>query len=118
MRQKIEERRQHRRHKLDNSVSISSHGTFQLTDISRGGFCFKCAPYTPIKDVWETDILTSVVSLEGLLAKRVWISMTENSTHEFLPTLVGAKFGDLTKKQDSLLLKLLDTLEKQSSPPH
>ena len=89
MRPAAEERRQHKRHKLDNSVSVSSLGVFQVTDISRGGFCFRCPPYTPISDFWETDIITAVVSLEGFPAKRAWVSMTENGTHEGLPMIVG-----------------------------
>ena len=118
MRSASEERRKHKRHKLDNSVSISSLGIFQITDISRGGFCFRCPPYTPVTDSWETDILTSAVSLGGFPAKRVWVSMIANSTHEYLPTIVGAKFGRLTKKQDLHLQELLDTLEDSSGSPH
>jgi hypothetical protein len=111
------ERRQHRRYKIDNSVSISSHGIFQVTDISRGGFGFRCPPYTPLTERWETDILSSAAALNGFPARRVWISINENSSHEYLPTIVGARFGKLTKKQDSLLLELLDTLEKNEASP-
>ena len=114
----IEERRKHRRYKLENSVSVSSQGIFQVTDISRGGFCFRCPPYTPLTDVWVTDILSSVAALQGFPAKRVWVSMTENGTHEYLPTVVGVKFGKLTQNQESLLLQLLDTLDKTSSTLH
>lgn len=112
------ERRQHTRHEIDNSVSISPLGIFQVTDISRGGFCFRCPPYTPVTDSWETDILTSAVSLSGFPAKRVWVSMIENGAHEFLPTIVGAKFGKLTKEQVSRLQVVLDTLSDSSSPQH
>ncbi|NNK15252.1 MAG: PilZ domain-containing protein [Desulfobacterales bacterium] len=118
MRLATDERRQHRRYKLDNSVSLSSQGIFQVTDISRGGFCFRCPPFTPVTDTWDTDILTSAVSLEDFPARRVWISMKENSTHEYLPTIVGVKFGKLSKKQESLLLQLLDNLENNSSTSH
>lgn len=113
-----EERRQHRRYKLENSVSVSPQGIFQVTDISKGGFCFRCPPYTPLTDVWITDILSSAASLQGFPAKRVWVSMTENSTHEYLPIVVGVKFGELTQNQQSLLLQLLGTLDKGSSTPH
>jgi hypothetical protein len=111
------ERRQHKRYKLDNSLSIASLGTFQVTNISRGGFCFKCPRYTLISDVWQTDILTSAVFLDNFPANRVWISVAENHTKEYLPTIVGVKFGKLTPKQESLLLRLLDDLESISGTP-
>ncbi len=113
-----EDRRRHKRYKLDNSLSIASLGTFQVTDISKGGFCFKCPPNTLIPDVWETDILTSATFLENFTARRVWISLAENGNHEYLPTIVGVKFGKLTLKQESLLLGLLDNLESNSSNQH
>ncbi len=113
-----EDRRRHKRYKLDNSLSIASLGTFQVTDISRGGFCFKCPPNTFIPDVWETDILTSATFLEGFTARRVWVSLAENGNHEYLPTIVGVKFGKLTLKQESLLLGLLNNLEINSTKPH
>ena len=113
-----EERRKYKRYKLENSVSISSKGIFQVGDISRGGFCFKCPPNTPIDDFWVTDIISSLSSLQGIPVKRVWVSITENSTHEYLPTIVGVKFGKLTQNQESLLQQLLDTLDKSSSTLH
>ena len=113
-----EERRQHKRYKLENSVSISSEGIFQLADISRGGFCFTCPPYTPIKDFWVTDIISSVASLKDFPTKRVWVSITENSSHEYLPTVVGAKFGKLTQNQETILRQLLVTLDQSSSTLH
>ena len=109
------ERRRHKRYKLDSSLSIGSLGTFQVTDISRGGFSFKCPRYTLISDVWQTDILTSAVFLDGFPANRVWISVAENNTREYLPMIVGVEFGKLTPKQESLLRRLLDTLESTSS---
>lgn len=118
MRIATEERRQHKRYKLDNSVSISSQGIFQVTDLSQGGFCFRCPPYTPITDVFVTDILSSGASIQGFSAKRAWVMMTENSTHKHLPTIVGVKFGTLTQEQESLLLQLLYTLEKNSGSLH
>jgi hypothetical protein len=113
-----ENRRRHKRYKLDNSLSIASLGTFQVTDISRGGFCFKCPPRTLIPDVWETDILTSATFLEGFTARRVWVSLAENGNHEYLPTTVGVKFGKLTPKQESLLRGLLENLENKITKPH
>ena len=118
MQQITEDRRHHKRYKLDNSLSIDSLGTFQVTDISRGGFSFKCPPDTQISDVWETDILTSAVFLDGFPVIRVWVSKTDNSTREYVPTIVGVKFGKLTPKQESLLLRLLDNLESNRSNPH
>ncbi|MGI9537952.1 MAG: PilZ domain-containing protein [Desulfocapsaceae bacterium] len=113
-----EDRRQHKRYKLDNSLSIASLGTFQVTDISRGGFCFKCPSSTHISDFWDTDILTSAVFLDGFPAIRVWVSLAENGNHEYLPTIVGVKFGKLTPKQESVLLELLDNLESNSGITH
>ena len=113
-----QERRQHKRYKLENSVSISSEGIFQLADISRGGFCFTCPPYTPIKDFWVTDIISSIASLKGFPTKRVWVSITENSGHEYLPTVVGVKFGRLTHKQETILIQLLVTLDQSSGTLH
>ena len=113
----VEDRRQHKRYKLENSLSIASLGTFQVTDISRGGFCFKCPPHTLISDGWETDILLSAVFLDGFRVNRVWISEAKNTTHEYLPTIVGVKFGKLTPKQESLLLELLNNLESNRGAP-
>ncbi len=113
-----EDRRKHKRYKVENSVSVSSYGVFQITDISKGGFSFRCPPYTPVEDFWETDILTSIALLEGLPAKRAWVSMAENGTHEYLPTVVGVKFGRLTKKQDALVSQLIETISEGDSPEH
>ena len=113
-----EERRQYRRYKLENSVSISRQGIFQVTDISRGGFCFRCPPYTFLDYAWVTDILSSATSLLGFPALRVWVSVTENSSHEYLPTIVGVKFGKLTQSQESLLQQLLDSLDQSGSTLH
>ena len=118
MQPNTENRRKYKRYKLENSLSIDSLGTFQVTDISRGGFCFKCPHSTQISDVWDTDILTSATFLEGSTARRVWVSMAENGNHEYLPTIVGVKFGKLTPKQESVLLELLDNLESDSSITH
>lgn len=107
-----EERRKHRRYKIENSVSVSTEGIFQINDLSKGGFCFRCPPYTSIPDFWETDILTSDGNLEGVPAKRVWVSMVENSAHEYLPMVVRVKFGKLTKKQDALLSQVIQSISQ------
>lgn len=114
----VENRRQYKRYKLENSVAVSSHGIFQIVDISKGGFRFKCPPDTPVPDSWDTDILASAASLEGLPAKRAWVSMAENGHHEFLPTVVGAKFGRLTKDQDSILSQLIEAVSQGDDPEH
>jgi hypothetical protein len=113
-----EDRRKHERYKLENSVSVSSHGVNQITDISMGGFCFRCPPFTPVSDFWETDIITSVATLEGFPAKRIWVSMVENGTHEYLPAEVGAKFGKLTKKQSTLLSEVIEAISHTEGPEH
>ena len=118
MRLTNEERRKHKRYELDNSVSVSSHGIFQIIDLSRGGFRIKCPPYALIPDFWETDILTSVTALESLPAKRTWVSLSENGSHEYLPTVVGVKFGKLTKQQDALLSQLIEAISQGDVPEH
>ena len=118
MRPSTEDLRKHKRYEVENSVSVSSHGVYQITNISNGGFCFRCPPYTPISDFWETDIITSVASLEGFPTKRVWVSMAENGTHEYLPTVVGVKFGRLSKKQGALLSQLVETISQGDGVEH
>jgi hypothetical protein len=113
-----EERRQHKRFHVENSVSVSPHGVFQVMDISKGGFCFKCPPYTPISDLWETDIVTSVATLEGFPVNRVWVSMAENSTHAYLPMSVGVKFGRLTQKQDTELSQIIEAISEADGTEH
>ena len=110
-----EERRPHPRYELDNSVLVLANGIFQVTDLSSGGLCFKCPPYTSIDDFWEADILTSAENLGGFPGKRVWVSIPENGSHEFLPIVVGAKFGRLTKKQNGRLSQLIKELSRNNS---
>ena len=110
----IEECRKHRRYKLENSVSISSHGNFQVIDISRGGFRFECPPHTTIPEAWETDIITPTTSLEGLAVELAWVSMGENGSHEYLPTVAGVKFGKLSTKQSALLSQFIETISKNN----
>jgi hypothetical protein len=116
MRPTAEDRRQHRRYELENSISVSSDGIFQITDISRGGFCFKCPPSTSISDFLETDILTPVEQLKSFPAKRVWVSMAENGSHEFLPMVVGAKFRRLTQKQEAVLSQIIQAISTKDGP--
>ncbi len=113
-----EERRRYKRHKLENSVSVSSQGIFQIIDISRGGFRFKCPPYTTVPESWDTDILTSASSLFGLPAKRAWVSLSENGNHEYLPTVVGAKFGNLSQEQEALLSALIESVSQGHGTEH
>jgi hypothetical protein len=109
-----EERRQHKRYKIENSVSISSEGFYQINDISKGGYSFRCHPYAPVPDFWETDILSSFEPLEGFPVKRAWFSLTENGDHEFSPMVVGVKFRKLTKKQDAHLSQLIQNISHSS----
>jgi hypothetical protein len=44
--------------------------------------------------------------------------MAENGTHEYLPTVVGVKFGRLTKKQEALISKLIETISESDSLEH
>ena len=111
-----DDRREHERYKIENSVSISSIGIFQITDVSMGGFCFRCPPYTSISDFWETDILTSVENLKGVPTQRAWLSVTENGTHDYLPTVVGVKFGKLTQNQEAVLSQIIRALSTEDGP--
>lgn len=107
-----EDRRKHPRYKIENSVSVSTDGIYQITDISNGGFCFRCSPYTAVSDFWETDIITPIEQLKGFPVKRAWISMTKNHSHEMLPMVVGARFGKLSRKQDALLSQLIEVVSQ------
>jgi hypothetical protein len=118
MRSDAEERRQHKRYTINNSISISSEGIFQITDISRGGFCFRCPPYTAIADFWKTDILTAGTLVPEVHTKRVWVSVTENGTQMYLPTIVGAKFRSLTRKQESLLSHIIKAISQGNDFVH
>ena len=118
MQPNVEERRRHKRHKLENSVSVSTQGIFQIIDIGRGGFRFRCPPSTSIPEAWETDILTSAPPLFGLPARRAWVSMSEKGDHEYLPTVVGAKFGRLSKEQESLLTALIESVSQGHDTEH
>ena len=113
-----EDRRKHKRYPVENSVSVSPHGVFQVMDISKGGFRFKCPPFTPISDVWETDIVTSVATIEGFPVNRVWVSMSENSSHAYLPMAVGVKFGELTKEQDKELSQVIEAISEADGTEH
>ena len=112
MQPNADERRRYMRYKLENSVSVSTEGIFQIIDISRGGFRFKCPSYTSVPESWETDILTSASSLVGLPAERTWVSISENGNHDYLPTVVGARFGRLSEEQESLLSALIETVSQ------
>ena len=118
MRSTAENRRQHKRYKIENSVAVSSHGIFQLIDISRGGFRFKCPPDTPVPDSWNTDILASAASIEGITANRAWVSMAENGNNKRLPTVVGAKFGRLTRVQNTLLAQIIEAISQGEDIEH
>lgn len=115
MQHNAEERRQHPRYKLENSVSISSNGIFQINDLSQNGFCFKCPPFTAVPNLWKTDILTPLQQLKDYPAKRVWVTITNNGTHDFLPMVVGAKFGRLTKEQNDILSQLIGAISQSDS---
>ena len=113
-----ENRRKHNRYKVANAVSVSSDGIFQISDISLGGFCIKCPPYTSIPDFFETDILTSIVSLENPSVKRIWLKMAKKSVnHDFLPmVLCGIKFERLNKDQRDKLSQLIQTISHKNIP--
>ena len=105
-----QERRKHTRYEIGNSVSVNSEGAYQIIDISEGGFRFKCPPHTAIADTWVTDIINSVIPLEGVPARKIWVSMYKNGNYN-LPSLilVGAKFGKLKQEQKLKLIQLVQS---------
>ena len=114
-----QERRKHIRYKLENAVSINPEGVYQLLDISRGGFCFRCHPHTVLNDFWETDIINSVIPLENFPAKKIWISLHEDWQLKLpIVMLVGVKFNKLESEQKNNLAKLLKKLEPTIGPSH
>jgi len=105
------ERRKYTRYKIGNAVSIIPEGVYQVTDISEGGFCFKCQSHIPIPEKLMTDIINSVIPLEEIQARKIWVSLHENAIFN-IPCLikVGAKFGKLRKEQKQKLEKLIESL--------
>jgi len=112
MSSRIEERRQHQRYEIENSVSVTPQGVFQITDISKGGFCLKCPPYTSVSMKWVTDILTPITDLKECLVEKAWAAVHENG-NAHLPAIinVGVQFGSLTQDQTSSLTKLIDSIQ-------
>ena len=106
------ERRKHARYSIENAVVISPDGIYQVIDISEGGFRFKCNPLTAVPETWLSDILNSVIPLDELLTKKIWISVNENFN---VPSLmfVGAKFNDLKEEQKLKLTKLLQSISAE-----
>jgi hypothetical protein len=111
-----EERRRHRRYQIDNAVTTTHEGIYQIFDISMGGFSFRCAPYAKLPDTWLADILNPLEQLLGYHAIRVWISMPAFSSSEFLPIVMGAKFGTLTKEQRNLLSRVIKAISENNTP--
>ena len=107
----IKERRQHQRYTLQNSIMMNHDGVFQLVDISKGGFCFKCPPYADALDDWIADLLTPVGDLKDCEVEKRWSAIIDNGDHH-QPSFMkfGVKFGQLTKEQYVDLKKLLDSL--------
>ncbi len=108
------ERRKYIRYQLENAVTIDPNGVYQLEDISEGGFRFKCHPHTFLPEKWKTDIINSIVSLDEIPARKVWISLRENGEYD-LPALmvVGAKFRNLKEEQKKKLKDLLQSLSQR-----
>lgn len=111
------ERRKHRRYAVANTIAVNPEGAFQVVDVSLGGFCFKCPPYTNISDQWLTDILTSTGALEAYPVKKAWANVHENGSSH-LPALlkVGVRFNSLAKDQKSRLAKLIRSISDMDLP--
>lgn len=106
-----EERRKYIRYEIGNAVTINSEGVYQIVDISEGGIRFKCPPHTAISETWITDIINSVITLEGVPVRKMWVSIYQNGDYN-LPslTLVGAKFGKLRKEEKLKLVHLIQNI--------
>lgn len=107
MPQKSEDRRKYQRHKIENSVSETPNGVFQIVDISLGGYCLKCPPFTTIPDAWTTDLLNPIKHLEGYSVERVWVSVPDENSGGFLPMSVGVRFGKLTTEMTGKLSQVI-----------
>ncbi len=112
-----EDRRRHKRYKTENSVSVTPEGVYQVMDISRGGFCFRCPPYTVVSDTWITDILNPIEQLEDYPVSMAWISTPEDNSHGYMPMVVGAKFRKLSKEQNTILSQVIENIPQNGSPP-
>lgn len=108
-----EDRRQHPRHTVENSIMVTNDGVFQLADVSIGGFCFKCPPHAHVLDEWVTDILTPIGDLTEYVAEKKWVSVYEDGDSH-LPSLmkVGVKFVQMTKEQLSHLAELINSISE------
>ncbi|MFC1831129.1 PilZ domain-containing protein [Thermodesulfobacteriota bacterium] len=106
-----EDRRKYTRYEIGNAVSVDSEGVFQIIDISRGGFRFKCPPNTVISETWVTDIINSFIPLERVPVRKIWVSIhgNENYDQPYL-IMVGAKFGRFEKEEKLKLINLLESI--------
>jgi hypothetical protein len=107
------DRRQHRRYTVENSIMVTDDGVFQLTDVSKGGFCFKCPPHADILAQWVTDILTPVGDLKEYCAEKRWVAnYADDDPHFPMLMKVGVKFGQLSKDQHSHLEELINSVSE------
>ena len=109
------DRRKNLRYVIRNAVVITPEGVYQIEDISRGGFSFKCHPHTAISESWESEIINSEVPLEGFPSFKVRVYFYENRNSNF-PShiIVGAKFGELQQDQSRKIKKLIDRISQSS----
>ena len=116
MKTTAEDRRQHQRHTIENSIMVTNDGVYQLTDISQSGFCFKCPPHADLSDDWVTDIFTPIGDLKNFFAEKKWVLVCEVDDQHFPPLMkVGVKFGQLTKDQHSHLAELIHSISDMSA---
>ena len=106
----VKDPRNYHRHKLDDSIAITTRDIFQVIDLSKGGFSFSCPENTHIPDSWEADILTSAGSLDNYGVQLVWISTAKNGNYKRLSRIVGAKFRHLTETQNAKLETLINAI--------
>lgn len=103
-------RRKNQRHTIENSVMVTNDGVFQLTDISTGGFCFKCSPHADFLEEWVTDILTPTGGLKKYFAEKKWVANYEDDDLHFPPIKkVGVEFRQLSNDQKNHLVELINS---------
>ena len=94
---------------------VTNDGVLQLTDVGKGGFCFKCPPHADVQDEWVTDILTHIGDLKEYFAEKKWDADYEDDDHHFPQhKKVGVKSCQLTKDQHSHLAELINSISNLS----
>jgi len=102
---KNQDRRQHQRIDLTDTVVMNPLGVCEVIEMSTGGFSFKCIFEHNLSDIWMVDILNnSGVYLQQFPVEKIW----ETAQDDQLSTSrcgveVGVRFKDLSPEQQETL---------------